>query len=698
MTVSNFHSFCNRILTESAADAGLPPNPDVLDGVRQVLLLRDIRPQLALIYHQGPWWLAQIVQFINRAKDELVTPTDFDAFVAAERQVFEDRYGPYDAAEQRLELQGNLTPLREVRTDYAAIRQHERAEAAGQEPTEYAARRRDQDRRPRGPARRSPAPAEPSTGPRSTRPTTPQIDELADSYVVDGAALEVMRLTELAAVYRAYQAELVSRGALDFGEQIAAVTQLFKVRPNVLRRWQRQFRYLLVDEFQDANVAQIELIEMLGRTPDRPDNVMVVGDDDQSIYRFRGASFAAFSEFDARFSTTAHPRPPRHPARPAAAPPDRAELPLDRRHPGQRQPADRAQPDPHRARQASAHRARGRRPGPAHRVCRPGGRGRRHRRPIRALVGADETRTTAKPRWSDVAILYRKHKHRDAIVARLRDEDIPYTVVGGLSLFETPEIRDLEQCLRAIADASDDVALTRMMTAGPWRLDALEILHVSRMARFDRRHLVDAIRDIVATGELKTDDLARPPNRHARRHRRHRRTTPTAQATPAEPAPVTAPVAPDTRAKLRRLLAVLEELAPLTWRDGPFSILERFIERTGQVLDLIAVGTLDAQRSVTNIASFLRFASDWQGANPNGNLGTVRGLPRRLPRRRRRAAHQRGADRGRRGRPADDPLPGQGARVPVRLRPQPARQRVADPRVRQRLLPDRAAARGRPRR
>ena len=93
-----------------------------------------------------------------------------------------------------------------------------------------------------------------------------------------------------------------------------AVTKLFKTRPNVLRRWQRQFRYILVDEFQDANVAQIELIEMLGRTPDRPDNVMVVGDDDQSIYRFRGASFAAFAEFDARFA-----RPPAHD--PDATPP-----------------------------------------------------------------------------------------------------------------------------------------------------------------------------------------------------------------------------------------------------------------------------------------------------------------------------------------------------------------------------------------
>ena len=131
-----------------------------------------------------------------------------------------------------------------------------------------------------------------------------------------------MRLTELAFVYRAYQTELVARGALDYGEMIAAVTQLFKVRPNLLRRWQRQFRYLLVDEFQDANIAQIELIELLGRTPDRPDNVMVVGDDDQSIYRFRGASYAAFSEFDRRFSMA----PAHEPDGPAPGAPTRLRI------------------------------------------------------------------------------------------------------------------------------------------------------------------------------------------------------------------------------------------------------------------------------------------------------------------------------------------------------------------------------------
>jgi DNA helicase-2/ATP-dependent DNA helicase PcrA len=73
MSVSNFHSFCHRILTENAADAGLPPRPDVLDGIGQVLLLRDAIGDLPLIYHaRWPWALADFVRFINRAKDELV--------------------------------------------------------------------------------------------------------------------------------------------------------------------------------------------------------------------------------------------------------------------------------------------------------------------------------------------------------------------------------------------------------------------------------------------------------------------------------------------------------------------------------------------------------------------------------------------------------------------------------------------------
>jgi DNA helicase-2/ATP-dependent DNA helicase PcrA len=188
---------------------------------------------------------------------------------------------------------------------------------------------------------------------------------------------------------------------------------------------------------------------------------------------------------------------------------------------------------------------------------------------------------------SSFAILYRKHKHREAIVARLRDEDIPYTVVGGLSLFATPEIRDLEQGLRVIADPAADLALVRMMSGGPWRLDALQMLEVTRLAAFDGRHLIEAVVEIVDSGRVGVDRE----------------------------------VEPGLRAKLRNLRETIETLSPLTWREGPHTILERYLERTGQVLDLVAADTLEAKRTVANIASFLRFAADWQRANPSGSLG-----------------------------------------------------------------------------
>jgi superfamily I DNA/RNA helicase len=102
----------------------------------------------------------------------------------------------------------------------------------------------------------------------------------------------------------------------------------------------------------------------------------------------------------------------------------------------------------------------------------------------------------------DLRLLYRKHKHRDAILARLREESIPATVLGGLSLFATPEIRDLEQALRAIADPFDDVALTRVLTAGPWRLDALELLAITRAAKRAGRHILELVRDAAGSGEV----------------------------------------------------------------------------------------------------------------------------------------------------------------------------------------------------
>ncbi|MEK7665545.1 MAG: UvrD-helicase domain-containing protein [Patescibacteria group bacterium] len=106
--------------------------------------------------------------------------------------------------------------------------------------------------------------------------------------------IEVARLRELANAYHIYQRLLLQQGALDFGDLIFYTIKLLKDRPAILAKYQKQFRYVLVDEFQDTNWAQYELVKMLA-APEN--NLTVVSDDDQSIYRFRGASISNVLQF-----------------------------------------------------------------------------------------------------------------------------------------------------------------------------------------------------------------------------------------------------------------------------------------------------------------------------------------------------------------------------------------------------------------
>src|SRR6185295_17198789 len=89
---------------------------------------------------------------------------------------------------------------------------------------------------------------------------------------------------ELARTYAQYQTLMARLGQVDFGDQIVEALRLFRSRPQVLKRYQERFKYILLDEFQDTNYAQFELCKLLAA---RHRNVAVVGDDDQAIFRFR---------------------------------------------------------------------------------------------------------------------------------------------------------------------------------------------------------------------------------------------------------------------------------------------------------------------------------------------------------------------------------------------------------------------------
>lgn len=106
--------------------------------------------------------------------------------------------------------------------------------------------------------------------------------------------VEAARLMEVAKAYQTYQQLLHDNGAMDFGDLINYTLKLFKQRPHVLEQFRKKFKYILVDEFQDTNYAQYELIKLLAVPAN---NITVVGDDDQSIYKFRGAAVANILKF-----------------------------------------------------------------------------------------------------------------------------------------------------------------------------------------------------------------------------------------------------------------------------------------------------------------------------------------------------------------------------------------------------------------
>lgn len=616
--VHNFHSFGNRILSDHRAELGLAENADVLDPVGQRLLLRELRPRFAhFLYHplaRDPNAGSSFADVISRAKDELVTPMEYAAYARGKRVAFEVSYGDgsFDSTVDELrrrELDGSLRYVRWVRNELARNGEDAALKEAG-----TAARREAV-----------------GTGELIWwNKLTPEQERLArglqPTYLRDAEAYDVLRLMEEAEAYAVYQDELQRRGLLDYGEQQARTIQLLTERPNILRRYQDQFRHVLVDEFQDANMAQILLLELVGRGPNKSDNVVVVGDDDQSIYRFRGASYAAFEQFKLRFQEPPTWAPDRKPVEVASQP-----LVDNRRSTGHILSA-------------------------ASRLI-----GRNHKRlkrgPLRSIkpegvkveiVHATDEQDEAdvivswlktvylelpEPRrWRDIAVLYRKHRHRDLVVDRLRKQDVPYVIVGGTGLFAVPEVRDVEAAFRVAANPENNTAFVRLLSAGPWRLDAPEILRLTNAAAWDGRPVYQAALDVLREGAISVSDPF-----DAALAARAASAGPTlwtdADFDESEAETVRERRGREERAKwrreqldarlrikLERLTELLNELVPRAQRDGPFAVLDDYLVRTNTLHDLIAVQTPESQRTVLSIARFMRFVSEWQLSHPRDSL------------------------------------------------------------------------------
>lgn len=281
---------------------------------------------------------------------------------------------------------------------------------------------------------------------------------------------------EIARAYRASDTLLRDGRMLTFGTMLMEAVRRIDADPELAEKFRKRYRYVLVDEFQDTNIAQLEL---LWRLAGEHRNIFAVGDDDQAIYRFRGASFGSFKLFVERFGKGAAPVPVQaltlnYRSTERILRVSNNVIALNERSdmfpPKQLAAAQRGGEKVRVAELASAaHEAR--------------------------WVASEIARLhAAGAKWRGFAVLYRAHANRDKLVEELSRLSIPF-VIRNLTIFGNTLVRDVIAYLRLIAAPSDNIAFARAMSAPAWGFAAKDLVRLAEWARPARTSLWDTLID-----------------------------------------------------------------------------------------------------------------------------------------------------------------------------------------------------------
>ena len=272
---------------------------------------------------------------------------------------------------------------------------------------------------------------------------------------------------EIARAYHASEEILREKRAVALNGLIAEAVTLLKSDTKKCRQLQERFKHILVDEFQDTNIAQLELLHLL--SVDRR-NIVVVGDNDQAIYRFRGASFGSFKLFLQRFANWQEGQDS-SPFRVALMDNYRS-TPNILRVATQAISMNEVSPEfPKKVLQSN----------------KPEGEKIRivelDAPEDEAAWVADELQRlhAAGRRRKDFAVLYRQHAHRNHLVEELCLRKIPF-VISKLSILEHPLVRDVLAYLHLIARPFDDIACARVLSAPAWHLSAPDLVRLAERA------------------------------------------------------------------------------------------------------------------------------------------------------------------------------------------------------------------------
>jgi len=314
-------------------------------------------------------------------------------------------------------------------------------------------------------------------------------EQLFAAAADDEARLAAEQHLELARTYAQYQTLMARLGQVDFGDQIVEALRLFRTRSHVLRRYQERFKHILVDEFQDTNYAQFELVKLLAA---RHRNVAVVGDDDQAIFRFRGASMSNILDFDRTYPDARQVVLQENRRSPQAVL-DAAYRLIQHNNPDRLEVAQKIDK----------------------RLISTVGVGEAPRHLPFDTVSTESDQVAELIReghergrpYRDFAVLVRANNDADHYLRALNMRGIPWTFSGNAGLYGRPEVRLLIAFLRSVVYTDDSISLHYLASSDVYQVPIVDLTNCATYANRKNRHLFDVLHDVPA--DLAVSDEGR---------------------------------------------------------------------------------------------------------------------------------------------------------------------------------------------
>ncbi len=314
----------------------------------------------------------------------------------------------------------------------------------------------------------------------------------------EGEVMEVGRIKELANAYHIYNQLLLENNYLDFGDLIVYVLKLFRERPNILKFYQTKFRYVMVDEFQDTNWAQYELIKLLVAPKN---NLVVVGDDDQAIYKFRGASLSNIMQFKDDY-------------------PQAAEIVLTENYRSRQEILDHAYKfiahnNPNRLEVKLKINKNLKAKGLVTKIkaLEPAVRfynfDRQEEETTFVATKIQELYETGQGEinWQDFAILVRANDTAEAYVKELSRRNIPNQFMSWRGLYYKPLILDCLAYLRLLDNYHESAALFRVLNMEIFKVSHLDLVTINKMAARKVWSLYEALKNINAIPGVSAESI-----------------------------------------------------------------------------------------------------------------------------------------------------------------------------------------------